>query len=141
MEQPTDEQILEEKKVLRLDTIEELLPEDILWLEKALAVDYRGWRTEHILDDFAEGKRQLWRLKTGIAATTIIDYPKVRELTITHMAGEGIISILPNINEEIGKYAQARFCNSFNVIAWEKGLQRVYAKFGREKGISFVREV
>lgn len=126
---------------MKLLTFDEITPEDILWLTRALAFDYHETSLEEILDGVRDGTKQLWRMESGIVVSAMFDWTGGRELVVSHIAGKNFIPNMVETASILRAYAKANGCRWWMVLASRPGLYKAYAKIGKESGRIFIEEI
>lgn len=124
-------------------SINDMMAEDIILLDKAVKGDYHEVTTKDILDGLVAERFQVWRLGQGdgIAVTAIQPYPGGTELYVAYLAGAGYISHFGQFNADMERFARAHKCRWFAGMAQSKGLEKLYWKVGQRLGAMFIREI
>lgn len=123
--------------------IDDLLPEDIIWLDKALAMDYHGVTSKDILDGLVKGRFQFWRLgeNQGVAVTCIQQYPGGQELYTAYLAGQGYFEHFEEFIHDMLSFAKAKKCRWYAGMAASKGARRIYERVGKQLGVYYMMSV
>lgn len=93
---------------------------------------------DDLLRDAVNNVFQVWAVWDGITAeavliTRILDYPKLRTLSLQYCAGRGMQYWFCDMERELRKYAEANKCASVEIVG-RQGWQRVL-KSAKQKAI------
>lgn len=110
--------------------VEDLLPDDLSWLDKALRTDYHGISKEVCLANTKAGLMQLWRMGAwqGIIVTEIIGWDSGKSLVGLYIAGKGYLKNLDGIKDTLRFFAETQGCRVIEFATQDKRLQRVYER-------------
>ena len=108
---------------------QELVDEDLKWLQKICNIAYYGYKPEHVVAGAITKDKQLWRLRgeglEGLAVTILIEHPAGNELLVWGLAGRGYLRNFDRVLQDFKSYMGQ------HSIKWLTGLARK-AEFGAE---------
>lgn len=122
--------------------LKDILVPDILWLDKAIKIDYHETTSNDILAGVENGTYELWRLSPpGIAVTMLVQAVSWRELVCVWAAGEEFLDNIGRLIEELSDVAKALGCKHIACIAGRPGLMKIYKRYGKPAGQIFIKEL
>lgn len=114
--------------------IDKLEDDDIPILEKAVATNNFGYTINHIIEEVAHLRMQLWRWKDRDAhffiLTRICEHPAGNELHMWAVGGSGYTTKLSDCYDALEAFMKREGCRWLTGQVNRKGFYRLYDKFG-----------